>query len=154
MSRHQIEITADEQHYILNGICYHITFPIHLALEHPTQKQRVCPNAPERPKRPLNLKYSEHEDETEDYFERFLAQMEASDTNTPYDAILEFSDQEEELGSLNYYVSEDEEEEQEEEDKENQPVDDMFSKMDQAVRDGHITFREKMFNTQYLCCNN
>lgn len=151
MSHHQIEITADEQHYILNGICYHITFPIHLALEHPTQKQRICPNAPERPRRPLNLNYSmEHED----YFERFLSQMEANDTNTPYDAILELSDDEEqeEADSLHYVseVSEDEEEEQE--DKENDEP--LFSKVEQAIHDGRITFREKLFNTQYLCCNN
>jgi hypothetical protein len=140
MSRHQIEITADEQHYILNGICYHITFPIHLALEHPIQQQRVCP---ERPRRPLNLNYREAE--IEDYFERFLSQMEASvnhhNSSADYDAILELSDdEEEELDSFHYVSEATEDEEEDPEDKENQSL---FSKMEQAIHDGRITFREK-----------
>ena len=150
-----IQISEDKQYYVLNGTRYHISFPLTIALDH-AQSARSS-NVTMRKNNATKLKYHDNYD-GEDYFETFLSRLssgENSPVNSIYDEVFDLSEDDEPM----HYVSEASENEEEssqedqEEDKEN-IAQDPFYKIDQAFHLGRITSREKLFNTQYLCCNN
>ena len=155
---HIIQISEDEKTYTLNGISYHIAYPILLALEN--EKNNAILNAPRHTTKRLSY---DSDYDGDDYFDQFLKRLATNDdeigSRHPDYSFL--SESVKENNSL--YVSEASDELSEEEghedkgdedDKENQYQEPSYAKIEYAIQHGNISFREKMFNTEHICGNN
>ena len=129
-----VEISADRRTYMLNGVEFLIDYPLSMALQDIQQ---------------IGFAGDEH-------FEfAFRGEQEQVDVarNLSYEFNLETKN-DDDLDGLFISEDEDEEEEESQDQKDKDNLDQRFAKIEKALHEGRITMRERMYNTQYMCCNN